>query len=159
MSSGNIIKLIASVVLCQAAGILGSLATMPSIPGWYKGLAKPAFNPPNAIFGPVWITLYLLMGIALFFVWRLGFGTRGVKTAVVLFLVQLALNALWSWVFFGGHNLGLGFVVIVLLWMFILLTIISFFGLSRAAGWLLVPYLLWVTFASVLNFSIWRLNG
>jgi benzodiazapine receptor len=154
----DIVKLIISIVLCQAAGFVGSLATMPAIPGWYKGLVKPAFNPPNGVFGPVWITLYLLMGIALFLVWRLGLGRVGVKKGLVLFLVQLALNVLWSWVFFGGHRLGLGFLVIVLLWAFILLTIIAFHGLSRAAAWLLVPYLLWVTFASVLNFSIWRLN-
>lgn len=156
---GNALKLAASLVLCLAAGFLGSLATRPSIPAWYEGLAKPAFNPPNWLFGPVWTLLYILMGIALFFVWRLGLDTRGVKTAVILFLVQLALNVLWSYVFFGGHRLGGALVVIVVLWAFILLTMLRFFPLYRAAGWLLVPYLLWVSFASVLNFSVWRLNG
>jgi len=158
MSGSNIIKLVVAVLLCQAAGILGSLATVPAIPGWYQGLAKPAFTPPNWLFGPAWIMLYLLMGIALFLVWRQGLGRPGVKTAVTLFFIQLVLNALWSWLFFGWHQVGLAFAEIVLLWVFILLTMIRFLRLSRAAGWLLVPYLLWVTFASALNFSLWRLN-
>jgi benzodiazapine receptor len=153
------VKLISSIIVCLAVGFLGSLATRPAIPEWYAGLVKPAFNPPNWVFGPVWTVLYLLMGIALFLVWRLGLDTRGVKTAVVLFLVQLALNALWSWVFFGWHQLGWSFAVIVALWVFILLTMLRFFPLLKAAAWLLVPYLVWVSFASVLNFSIWRLNG
>ncbi len=156
---GNMIKFVVSIVLCLAAGFLGSLATRPSIPGWYAALEKPSFNPPNWLFGPVWTLLYILMGIALFLVWRLGLDTRGVKTAVILFLVQLALNVLWSYVFFGAHRLGGAFAVIAVLWVFILLTMLRFFPLYRAAGWLLVPYLLWVSFASVLNFSIWRLNG
>ena len=158
MSGSNIIKLVVAVLLCQAAGILGSLATVPAIPGWYQGLAKPAFTPPNWLFGPAWIMLYLLMGIALFLVWRQGLGRPGVKTAVTLFFIQLVLNALWSWLFFGWHQVGLAFAEIVLLWVFILLTMIRFLPLSRVAGWLLVPYLLWVTFASALNFSLWRLN-
>lgn len=158
MSAGNILRLIVAIVVCQAAGFIGSLATTPSIQGWYKGLTKPGFTPPNAVFGPVWITLYVLMGIALFLVWRLGLGTRGVALALGLFLFQLILNSLWSWVFFGWHHLGGGFAVIVLLWLAILLTTLRFFGLSRTAGWLLVPYLAWVTFASALNFAVWRLN-
>ncbi len=155
----NALKLIVSLVLCLAAGFLGSLATRPSIPGWYAALDKPSFNPPNGIFAPVWTGLYILMGIALFLVWRLGLDTRGVKTAVILFLIQLALNALWSWVFFGWHQLGGAFAVIVVLWVSILLTMLRFFPLLRAAGWLLVPYILWVSFASVLTFSVWRLNS
>lgn len=158
MSGSAILKLVASVLFCQAAGVLGALATRPSIPGWYQGLTKPVFTPPNWLFGPAWITLYVLMGIALFLVWRQGLGWAGVKTALALFMIQLALNALWSWLFFGWHQLGLAFAGIVLLWIFILLTMIKFFSISRPAGWLLVPYLLWVTFASALNFSIWRLN-
>jgi len=158
MNGSNILKLVVAVLLCQAAGILGSLATAPAIPGWYKGLAKPSFTPPNWLFGPAWITLYLLMGIALFLVWRQGLDRPGVKAALALFFIQLGLNALWSWLFFGWHQLGLAFAEIVLLWVVILLVTIKFFALSRAAGWLLVPYLLWVMFASVLNFSLWRLN-
>ena len=158
MNGSNILKLVVAVLLCQAAGILGSLATVPAIPGWYQGLAKPSFTPPNWLFGPAWITLYLLMGIALFLVWRQGLDRPGVKAALALFFIQLGLNALWSWLFFGWHQLGLAFAEIVLLWVAILLVMIKFFALSRASGWLLVPYLLWVTFASVLNFSLWRLN-
>jgi benzodiazapine receptor len=158
MSGSAILKLVASVLFCQAAGVLGALATTPSIGGWYKGLVKPSFNPPNWIFGPVWTILYLLMGIALFLVWRRGPKTAGVMAALVLFLIQLGLNVLWSILFFGLHQPALAFFEIAALWVFILLTALKFFSLSRPAGWLLVPYLLWVTFASALNFSIWRLN-
>jgi len=158
MSASNVLKLVAAVLFCQAAGFLGSLATTPSIGGWYKGLVKPSFNPPNWIFGPVWTTLYLLMGVALFLVWRLGLKTEGVQAALILFLIQLALNTLWSILFFGLHQPLLAFIEIIALWAFILWTMIKFFGLSRPAGWLLVPYLLWVSFASVLNFFLWRLN-
>jgi benzodiazapine receptor len=155
MSASNILRLIAAVLFCQAAGFLGSLATTPSIAGWYKGLAKPSFNPPDGVFGPVWTTLYLLMGIALFLVWRLGLKTEGVQAAVIVFLIQLALNTLWSLLFFGLHQPFLAFVEIIVLWAFILWTMLKFFGLSRPAGWLLVPYLLWVSFAAVLNLFLW----
>jgi len=157
-STSNILKLIAAVLFCQAAGLLGALATTPSIGGWFKGLAKPSFNPPNWIFGPVWTTLYLLMGIALFLVWRRGLKTAGVKAALVLFLIQLVLNVLWSVLFFGLHQPALAFFEIAALWVLILLTMLKFFGFSRPAGWLLFPYLLWVSFASLLNFFLWRLN-
>jgi len=159
MSASNILKLIAAVLFCQAAGFLGSLATTPSIGGWYKGLVKPSFNPPNWIFGPVWTTLYLLMGIAFFLVWRMGLKTEGVKAALIVFLIQLALNTLWSILFFGLHQPLPAFIEIIVLWAFILWTMIKFFGLSRPAGWLLVPYLLWVSFASVLNFFLWWGNA
>jgi len=159
MSASNILKLIAAVLSCQAAGFLGSLATTPSIGGWYKSLVKPSFNPPNWVFGPVWTTLYLLMGIALFLVWRLGFKAEGVQAALIVFLIQLALNTLWSILFFGLHQPLPAFIEIIVLWAFILWTMIKFFGLSRPAGWLLVPYLLWVSFASVLNFFLWWGNA
>jgi len=159
MSASNILKLIAAVLFCQAAGFLGSLATTPSIGGWYKSLAKPSFNPPNWVFGPVWTTLYLLRGIALFLVWRLGLKTEGVQAALILFLIQLALNTLWSILFFGLHQPLPALIEIIVLWAFILWTMIKFFGLSRPAGWLLVPYLLWVSFASVLNFFLWWGNA
>jgi benzodiazapine receptor len=159
MSTRHIVKLGASIFLCELAGFLGSLATQPSIPVWYKGLVKPSFTPPNGVFAPVWITLYFLMAIALFLVWRRGRKSPGVPAGLVLFFIQLGLNVLWAWVFFGWHRQGLGFGVIVLLWFFILLSLLKFASISRAAGWLLTPYLAWVTFAAVLNFSIWRLNG
>jgi len=158
MKSGDIIKLVVSIVACQCAGIIGSIFTTRAIPTWYAALEKPFFNPPNWLFAPAWITLYLLMGIAAFLVWRKGLGQKGVRAALVVFLVQLVLNALWSVVFFGLKSPLWGVVVILALWVAILLTIIRFFKLSTAAGALLLPYILWVSFASVLNVAIWVLN-
>jgi len=156
--TGGIIKLAASVLVCLAVGYIGSLATTPSIPTWYANLAKPAFNPPNAVFGPVWTLLFILMGISAYVVWAKGLAHRGVKTGLVLFIVQLALNLLWSVIFFALHQPLWAFCEIVLLWVAILLTIISFIRVSRFAGWLMIPYILWVSFASVLNFSVYLLN-
>jgi len=158
MGARNIVKLVVSIVACQAAGAIGSLATTPNIPTWYDTLEKPFFTPPSWLFAPAWITLYLLMAIAAFLIWRKGLGEEGVKTALVIFLVQLVLNALWSVVFFGLTSPLYGMVVILLLWVAILLTIIKFFRLSTTAGALLLPYILWVSFASALNISIWVLN-
>jgi tryptophan-rich sensory protein len=158
MKSGDVIKLVVSLVACQCAGIIGSIFTTPAIPTWYATLQKPSFNPPNWLFAPAWVTLYLLMGIAAFLIWRRGLGQKGVKLALVIFLVQLVLNALWSVVFFGLQSPLYGVVVIVALWVAILLTILSFFRQSTAAGALLLPYILWVSFASVLNIAILVLN-
>ena len=158
MAVRDIVKLIVSIVACQGAGVIGSLATSPNIPTWYAALEKPAFTPPSWLFAPAWITLYLLMAIAAFLIWRKGLVEEGVKSALVIFLVQLVLNALWSVVFFGLHSPLYGMVVILVLWIAILLTIIRFFRLSTAAGVLLLPYILWVSFASILNISIWVLN-
>lgn len=154
----NILKLVASIVACQCAGLIGSIFTTPSIPTWYASLTKPTFTPPNWLFAPAWITLYLLMAIAAFLVWRKGLDASGVKKALVIFLIQLILNALWSVVFFGFQAPMWGTVVIVLLWVAILLTILKFFKISSAAGALMLPYILWVTFASILNVSLWLLN-
>jgi benzodiazapine receptor len=159
MKGPDILKLVLSIVICQAAGFLGSLATTPSIATWYKTITKPSFNPPNAIFGPVWITLYLMMGVSLFLVWKRGAAAAGVKAALVLFFVQLALNTLWSILFFGFHQPMWAFFEIIILWLFILLSLIAFWRITLPAGLLMVPYLLWVSFASVLNFAIWRLNA
>jgi len=159
MKGSDILKVVFSILICQGAGFLGSLATTPSIGAWYKTLAKPSFSPPNAVFGPVWITLYLMMSISLFLVWRQWGAAKGVRPALIIFFVQLALNTLWSVLFFGLHQPGWAFLEIVVLWLFILLTLIVFWRLSRAAGLLLLPYLLWVSFASALNFAIWRLNA
>jgi len=159
MKSSDILKVVFSILICQAAGFLGSLATTPSIATWYKTVAKPSFNPPNAIFGPVWLSLYLMMSISLFLVWRQWGAAKGVRPALIIFFVQLALNTLWSVLFFGLHQPGWAFLEIVVLWLFILLTMIVFWRLSRVAGLLLLPYLLWVSFASALNFAIWRLNA
>jgi tryptophan-rich sensory protein len=153
----NILKLIVSVVISQAAGAIGSLFTIQNIPTWYAGLNKPSFNPPNYLFGPVWITLYFIMGIAFFLVWKQS-ETRSIKVPAVLFVIQLLLNSLWSILFFGMKNPALGFMEIILLWIFIVLCIVKFYPVSKPAAWLMLPYLLWVSFASVLNFKIWMLN-
>jgi len=158
MGARDIVKLVVSIIACQCAGFIGSLATTPNIPTWYAALEKPFFTPPSWLFAPAWITLYLLMAIAAFLIWRKGLWEEGVKCALIVFLVQLVLNALWSVVFFGLQSPLYGMVVIIALWIAILLTIIKFFRLSTAAGWLMIPYILWVSFASALNISIWVLN-
>ncbi len=151
-------RLIASILVCQAAGVFGSVFTVSSIPTWYASLNKPSFNPPNWLFGPVWIALYTLMGISLFLVWKGGAESREVKASLGLFGFHLFLNALWSFLFFGLRNPMIGFVGIVLVLATLLLVIKRFYGISKDAGLILIPYLLWVGFATVLNFSIWILN-
>jgi len=153
----EILKLVASVLLCQIAGFLGSLFTTPAISTWYATLKKPFFTPPNWIFSPVWISLFILMGISLFFVWRRTDHPK-FKIAFIFFFVQLILNVLWSIFFFGLKLPLLGLVDIVLLWIAILLTIQHFSKVSKFAGMLLLPYLVWVSFATLLNFSLWILN-
>jgi benzodiazapine receptor len=156
--SADAIRLAGSIVLCMLAGFIGSLLTMPKIPGWYANLEKPSFNPPGWLFGPVWTALYILMGIALFLVWRKGLASRGVRIALLVFLIQLVLNALWSVAFFGAQSPLAGLVVIIALWAAIVATIALFAPLSRVAVLLLVPYILWVSFAAILNATIYVLN-
>lgn len=151
-------RLAASVVACELVGLMGSVFTVPSIPAWYAGLAKPAFTPPSWVFGPVWTILYFLMGVSLFLVWRRGQKARGWSWAMCAFSFQLALNLLWSAVFFGARSPFYGLVVIALLWVSIAVTIRRFWKLSRPAAGLLVPYFLWVSFAGVLNYYLWLLN-
>ena len=139
-----------------AAGI-GGAASIQAGP-FYAQLVRPEWAPPSSIFGPVWTVLYALMGIAAWLVWRAG-GFRAAKTALTLFLVQLALNSLWSWLFFGWHRGALAFADILLLWALIVATLIAFWRIRPLAGALLVPYLLWVSFASALNYSVWQLNS
>ncbi len=157
MKSKDIFKLVISIVFCQLAGFLGSLFTPLAIPNWYETLKKPFFTPPNWIFSPVWISLFMLMGISLFMVWRRQDHPR-FKAALIFFFVQLILNVLWSAAFFGLRSPLLGLVDIVLLWVAILLTIQNCFRITRVAGLLLLPYIIWVSFAMVLNFSLWILN-
>src|SRR3989344_3909374 len=152
-------KLIAAILISQAAGVIGSVFTITSIPAWYAALNKPFFTPPSWVFGPVWITLYTLMGIAAYLVWENGIEKKEVKEAIGVFGLQLGLNALWPIVFFGLHELLLGFVVIVLLWLAILLTIIKFDRVSRNAALLLLPYIAWVSIAAALNLAIVVLNS
>lgn len=154
----DIVKLVISIALPLGAGVLGGIATTPAIPIWYEGLNKPAFNPPRWLFGPAWTLLYILMGIALFLVWRKGFNKPGVKLALLVFLIQLVLNVIWSFLFFGLRSPLAGLIEIIILWLAILLTLILFFRVSVPAGVLLLPYISWVTFASVLNGAIVKLN-
>ena len=154
----DIFKLLISIVACQCAGLIGSLATVTAIPTWYATLDKPSFTPPNWLFAPAWITLYLLMGISAFIVWRKGLDSRPIQVALMVFLAQLILNALWSVVFFGLQSPLYGVVVIIALWIAILFTILNFYKISTAAAIILLPYILWVSFATVLNISIWILN-
>lgn len=152
------LKFVVSIVICQLAGVIGSVFTVNNIASWYLDLNKPLLNPPNWVFGPVWITLYFLMGIALFLVWNKGLHTRFNKNAFLLFLVQLVFNSLWSIVFFGLHQLLFSVFVIVLLWLLIFINIVQFGKISKTAAYLLIPYILWVSFASYLNIAIYILN-
>lgn len=154
----DIIKFVVSLFLCLGAGFIGSLAPNKSVNTWYMSINKPVINPPNWIFGPVWTTLFILMGIALYLVWHKGFAYSGVKIAFIVFIVQLILNILWSVFFFGFRSPTLGFIDILILWLAILFTIILFFKVSTTAGYMLIPYIIWVSFASVLNGWIMILN-
>ncbi len=137
---------------------MGSVATDTSVNDWYRTLAKPSFNPPAWVFGPVWTTLFALMGIAAFLVWKKGLERKSVKIALSIFVGQLVLNTLWSIIFFGLHSPGGALVEIVFLWLAILATIIAFARVSKPAAWLLLPYILWVSFAIYLNYALWTLN-
>lgn len=158
MKGIDILKLIVSIIISQLAGLIGATFTSRAIPTWYATLNKPTFNPPNWLFGPVWTALYLLMGISLFLVWQKGLYYNGVKIALIVFGIQLILNILWSILFFGLKSPLAAFIEIIILWLLILVTILTFYKISRAAAILLLPYILWVSFASILNFSLWRLN-
>ena len=136
----NIVKLIICIVVCEGVGIIAGIATSKSIGEWYLYLNKPSFNPPNWIFGPVWTLLYLMMGISVYLIWKEG------------------INGLWSFVFFLWKSTGWGLVVILTLWLLIVICIILFYKINSTSAILLIPYLLWVSFASVLNWSLWKLN-
>jgi benzodiazapine receptor len=152
------IKLIMAVLICQSAGILGSIFTFPSIGTWYAGLEKPFFTPPNWIFGPVWISLYTLMGISLYLVWQKGPSKEDVRSALLAFSGQLVLNSVWSIVFFGLMSPFYALILIVLMWFVILITIAKFYKVDKRAGLILVPYIVWVSIATALNYYILVLN-
>jgi len=154
----DVVRLIVSIVVCQLAGGLGAIFTTPAIPTWYASLNKPSFNPPNWVFFPVWTLLYTLMGIAAFLVWRKGLDQRRVRVALGLFVIQLILNLAWTVIFFGLHSLFGAVIAIVFLWIFILINTVTFWKISKPAGALLIPYILWVSFAGLLNVSVWMLN-
>ena len=149
--------LVVFIILCFAAAALGSIATNNSLKTWYPTIKKPSWNPPKQIFGPVWSVLYLLMAVAAWMVWE-RLPAKGFSLPIILFSIQLVLNAFWSLIFFGLCSPGWAFVEVVFLWMAIVLTTISFWHVYWLAGALFLPYLLWVSFATFLNFTIWRLN-
>jgi len=152
----NLLVLLGFLVFTLTIGFVGGQVTAPNIPTWYVFLAKPSFNPPNWLFMPAWTTLYVLMAVAAWRVWRqTGWRSR----ALALWLVQLALNAAWSVIFFGAHAPGPALFELAAMWLAILATLITFWRIEPLAGALLLPYLAWVSFAGVLNFWIWRLNG
>lgn len=182
MSLKNLLKLVISILICELAGVVGSFFTTPAIKTWYVFLNKPSFNPPNYVFAPAWTLLFLLMGISLYLVWsknwHIEVGSETVKqktwnpisrklfsgswreeNAVAIFSLQLILNILWSVVFFGLKLPGLAFFEILMLWVAIIYTMVNFSRISKAASWLLLPYLLWVSFAALLNYSVWQLNS
>lgn len=151
-------KLVIAIVGCELVGILGSISTIEAIPTWYAGLNKPFFAPPNWLFGPVWTLLYLMMGIAFYLIWREGWKKKKTREAGATFGWQLLANFLWSPVFFGLRSPELALVIILLMWGLIVMTIKKFLLISRTAGYLLIPYLLWVSFATLLNAAIVVLN-
>lgn len=154
----SIWKLIISIAICEFTGIMSSLLSSALMNPWFSSLNKPSWNPPSNVFGPVWIVLYLLMGISLWLVWKSNKLTNEKEIAITFFIIQLFLNFWWSLLFFKFHLPALAFVDIVLLLILITITIIHFFPISRIAAYILIPYVLWVGFATVLNYSIWILN-
>ncbi len=154
----NISKLVSSIGVCFAVAFIGSAFTLSSIPTWYAQLNKPFFSPPNWIFGPVWTILYFLMGISLFIIWTKDLKNKNKDRAIKTFILQLILNLLWSLVFFGLHQPLLALMTIILLWISIFMTIKYFYKISKSAAYLLVPYIVWVSFASILNLAIFFLN-
>ncbi len=181
MKYNNIFKLVVSIIICETAGVIGSFFTISEINTWYSLLKKPSFNPPDWIFGPVWTTIYILMGISLYLVWEKKFipvkeiniknkkpwqkisekflsGKWQQLNIILIFAVQLILNIAWSVIFFGWHNPGVAFFALIMLWVAILFTIINFGRVSKISAILLIPYILWVSFAGFLNFIIWVIN-
>ena len=155
----NTLKLIIAIAIPLAVGATSGFFTITGVESWYQTINKPSWNPPGSVFGPVWTTLYVLMGVALFLVWKSSGSDTLKRTAITLFAVQLILNFFWSFIFFDQQQPGWAFVEIMTLWFFILLTIFSFTRVSKTAAWLLVPYISWVSFAAILNYTIWKLNS
>ena len=152
----QIVGLVVWLIVCFVAAAIGGAASIQAGP-FYTQLVRPDWAPPPSIFGPVWTVLYALMGIAAWLVWRVA-GFRAARAALTLFLVQLALNSLWSWLFFGWHRGAFAFADILILWALIVATLMAFWRVRPLAGALLIPYLLWVSFAAALNYSVWQLN-
>ncbi len=159
MKLKTIFTFLIAIIIPQIAGILGSVFSFSSIPTWYTTLVRPSLAPPNWVFGPVWTTLFLLMGIASFIIYQKGINRPDVKKALYVFFIQLILNITWSILFFGLNDIGAALIEIVCLWSIILANIIVFWRISKVAGYLLITYILWVSFASYLNFSFFILNN
>jgi len=157
MFKKSILPLLVFILITLFAGFIGSLFTTPSIASWYAFINKPSFSPPNWLFAPVWSLLYILMGIAAFLIWQKRDNLK-TKPALMFYGIQLILNTFWSIIFFGMHNPGLAFLEIIILWTFILITLIKFYKINKTSGILFIPYFIWVSFASILNFAVWMLN-
>ena len=155
MVLNDVLKLAITIGISELAGRIGAFSRSSE---WYQAVDKPVVNPPNGVFGPVWILLYALMGVSAFLIWKQGMGQKKVKIALGVFGIQLFLNAIWSIIFFGFNNPGRALVDIVLLWVAIVFTMVVFYKISKSATYLLIPYILWVSFATYLNFAIWLLN-
>lgn len=151
-------KLLISILLCQMAGVVGAFFTTPAIKSWYVFLIKPTFAPPNWLFGPVWVTLYILMGISLYLIWKKGLNKKEVKSAFSLFLIHLLFNSLWSIIFFGMKSILGGFIEISILLVLVLNVYFKFYKINKVAAYLLIPYFFWGVFATFLNFNLLILN-
>lgn len=154
----NTLKFFISIAIPLVVGGVSGFFTISGVDTWYQTINKPSWNPPNWIFGPVWTTLYVMMGISLFLVWKTETSVELKKIAVILFAAQLLLNFAWSFIFFYLQQPGWALVEIIAMWVFILLTIFAFAQVNKTAAWLLVPYISWVSFAAILNYTIWKLN-
>jgi len=158
MYMSNIVKAIIAIAIPLMVGATSGFFTVTGVESWYQTIQKPSWNPPNWIFGPVWTTLYVMMGIALYLVWKEDTSEELKKIAIALFAVQLTLNFFWSFIFFNQQQPGWALVEIIAMWIFILMTIFAFAQVNKTAAWLLVPYISWVSFATILNYTIWQLN-
>ena len=154
----NTIKLVLAIAIPLLVGSTSAFFTVTGVDSWYQTINKPSWNPPNYIFGPVWTTLYVLMGVSLFLIWKSGTNASTKRRAVILFVIQLVLNFFWSFIFFNQQLPGVAFAEIIVMWLFILLTIFAFARIDKTAAWLLIPYISWVSFAAILNYTIWQLN-
>ena len=155
----NPAKLVISIAVPLIIGFTSGFFTITGIGSWYQTIQRPSWNPPNWIFGPVWTILYILMGIALYLIWKSDASRTVKRNAIVLFSIQLILNFFWSIIFFNQHQPGFAFIEIGVMWVMILLTSFAFAKINTTAAWLLVPYISWVSFAAILNFTIWKLNS
>lgn len=154
----NWVKAVISIAIPLAVGFTGSLFTETGQGTWFQNLEKPSWNPPGWLFGPVWTVLYIMLGIALFLIWKIDAPSRLKRPAVTFWVLQMILNFLWSFLFFNQHLMDVAFYEILALWLLILLTIFAFARINKWAAWLLVPYISWVSFAAILNYTIWQMN-